>query len=61
MSAQNLQTHVERCFTAWKEQNADSPLEASLAVAKAMTELSADGVTTVRQLEGFDIEGIWEE
>jgi hypothetical protein len=60
MSAQSLQSHVERCFQIWKEQNPGSSREAGVSVAEAMTQLAADGVTTVAQLEGFDIEGIWE-
>lgn len=56
-----LQAHVERCFNRWKELNPTSPRESGVSVAEAMTQLAADGVTTVAQLEGFDIEGIWEE
>ncbi len=54
----SLQEYVEHRFQQWKP--AGHQCNDAVEVAKAMTELAADGVTTVGQLEGFDLEGVWE-
>jgi len=54
---ETLQAHVEK----WKaEQALDSEFNDALKIAEALTELAADGVTTVAQSRDFDLEGIWE-
>ena len=58
---ETLQAHVERRFQKWKaEQALDSEFNDALKIAEALTELAADGVTTVAQSRDFDLEGIWE-
>lgn len=61
MSDHTIRSYVERRFQKWlTEQPLDTVVDAVQAVNKAMEEILEDGIMAVNQMEGFDLEAIWE-